>query len=74
MCTVSPLRTLKSVVTSVVCVFLWDSRMFSLLSLSLYLPLRVSLITLKAIVALKPSETSEERTGGVESFPAACGL
>ena len=48
--------------------------MFSLLSLSLYLPLCVSLIMLKATVALKPSETLEERTGGVESYPAACGL
>lgn len=44
------------------------------MSLSLYLPLRVSLIMLKAIVAFKPSETLEERTGGVKSYPAACGL
>lgn len=48
--------------------------LFSLLSLSLYLPLCVSLTMLKAIVALKPSETLEESTGGVESHPAACGL
>ncbi len=72
--TITPLRTLKSVEISVVCVFHWDSHMFSLLSLSLYLPLCVSLTMLKAIVALKPSETLEERTGGVESHPAACGL
>ena len=71
------LRSLKSVQISVVYVFLWDPLMFSLislLSLSLYLPLCISLITLKAIVALKPSETLEEGTGGVESHPAACGL
>lgn len=48
--------------------------LFSHLSLSLYLPLCVSLIMLKAIVALKPSETLEEGTGGVESHPAACGF
>lgn len=70
MCLISPSRTLKSVETSVVCIFHWDSHE----SLSLYLPLCVSLIMLKAIVALKPSETLEERTGGVESYPAACGL
>lgn len=48
--------------------------MLSLLSLSLYLLLCISLIMLKAIVALKPSETPEERTGGVMSHPGACGL
>lgn len=54
------------------CVFYWDSHTFSLCSFSVYLPL--SLTMLKAIVALKPSETLEERTSGVESHPAACGL
>lgn len=41
---------------------------------SLYLPLSVSLIMLKAMAALKPSETVEERADGVESHPGACGF
>lgn len=48
--------------------------LFSLLFLSLYLLLCVRQIMMKAIAALKPSETLEERAGGVESRPAACGL
>ena len=56
------------------CMPLGFPHVLSLFSLSLYLPLCVSLILLKAIVALKPSETVEERAGGVESHPAACGL
>lgn len=71
-CIQPPNSGVKSVEICVV--YLSGSLTYFLSSLSLHHLLCVSLIMLKAIVALKASETLEERTDGVESHPAACGL
>lgn len=48
------------------------SSLFLICLPSLYLPLSVSPILLKATVTLKPSETLRERASGVGSHPGAC--
>lgn len=67
------IRSQKLLKITVGCVFLYEC-FLSFLFCLLFLLQCVSLIILKAIITLTPSEILEESIGGVESLPPACGL